>query len=132
MSEPDCPDGKPKLVIDADWKEQIKRDKDQMEAELKKSFERKTDLPPADFMLHCASLGTQALIFLGAIAHPETGELVVDLEQARFLIDTIVMLQAKTKGNLSPDEAKSLENLIGELKVEWVKALNRPAPAKAK
>ncbi|CAG0929782.1 hypothetical protein PLCT1_01131 [Planctomycetaceae bacterium] len=129
MSDPDCPENKPKIVIDSDWKDQVKRDKDQLEAELKKSFERKTDLPPVDFMLHCASLGTQALIFLGAIAHPETGEIVVDLEQARFLIDTLVMLQAKTKGNLTIEEAKSIEQLIGDLKVEWVKALNRPAPA---
>lgn len=129
MAEAGCPEDKPKIVVDADWKNQVQRDKDQIEAELKKSFERKTDLPPADFMLHCVSLGTQALIFLGAIAHPETGQMHTDLEQARFLIDTLVMLQAKTKGNLTPEEAKSLENLIGDLKVEWVKSLNRPVPA---
>ncbi len=103
-----------------------------MEEELKRSFERKTDLPPADFMLHCASLGTQALIFMGALAHPETGQYVVDLEQARFLIDTIEVLQAKTKGNLTPEEDQSLKNLLGDLKVEWVRALNRPAPAGGK
>ncbi|MCC6150246.1 MAG: DUF1844 domain-containing protein [Planctomycetes bacterium] len=80
-------------------------------------------------MLHCVSLGTQALIFLGAIANPQTGEMQADLEQARFLIDTLVMLQNKTKGNLTPEESKSLENLVGDLKVEWVKALNKPAPA---
>ncbi|HRJ78609.1 DUF1844 domain-containing protein [bacterium] len=128
----DCPDKKPKLVIDSDWKQQVEREKQQMEEELKRSFERKTDLPPADFMLHCASLGTQALIFMGALAHPETGQYVVDLEQARFLIDTIEVLQAKTKGNLTPEEDQSLKNLLGDLKVEWVRALNRPAPAGGK
>ncbi|GIK53244.1 MAG: DUF1844 domain-containing protein [Planctomycetaceae bacterium] len=128
----DCPDKKPKLVIDSDWKQQVEREKQQMEDELKRSFERKTDLPPADFMLHCASLGTQALIFMGALAHPETGQYVVDLEQARFLIDTIEVLQAKTKGNLTPEEDQSLKNLLGDLKVEWVRALNRPAPAGGK
>lgn len=127
-----CPDKKPKLVIDSDWKQQVEREKQQMEEELKRSFERKTDLPPADFMLHCASLGTQALIFMGALAHPETGQYVVDLEQARFLIDTIEVLQAKTKGNLTPEEDQSLKNLLGDLKVEWVRALNRPAPAGGK
>jgi hypothetical protein len=129
MSQPDCPENKPKIVVDADWKKQVQQDKERMESELKKSFERKTDLPKPDFMLHCVSLGTQALIFLGALAHPETGEIHTDLEQARFLIDTLAMLQDKTKGNLTPDESKSLENLIGDLKVEWVKAVNRPAPA---
>ncbi|MBV6516616.1 MAG: hypothetical protein HPKKFMNG_02302 [Planctomycetes bacterium] len=128
----DCPDKKPKLVIDSDWKQQVEREKQQMEEELKRSFERKTDLPPADFMLHCASLGTQALILMGALAHPETGQYVVDLEQARFLIDTIEVLQAKTKGNLTPEEDQSLKNLLGDLKVEWVRALNRPAPAGGK
>ncbi len=130
MSDPDCPNEKPKLVIDSDWKDQVSREKAQMEAELKKSFERKTDLPQADFMLHCASLGTQALIFLGTLAHPETGETTVDLEQARFLIDTLGILQVKTKNNLTPDEDKSLQNLIGNLKLEWVQALNRPTGAR--
>jgi len=129
MSDSCCPGDKPKIVVDDQWKEQMQRDKGQLEAELKKSFERRTDLPPADFMLHCVSLGTQALIFLGAIANPQTGEMQADLEQARFLIDTLVMLQTKTKGNLTPEESKSLENLVGDLKVEWVKALNKPAPA---
>lgn len=119
------PEERPKLIIDSDWKEKVQRDKEQLDEELKKSARRETDLPPVNFMLHCASLATQALIFLGVVKDPMTDNVVEDLEQARFIIDTLVMLQEKTKGNLTAEEDESLKNLLGELKLEWVKSLNR-------
>ncbi|MCC6572213.1 MAG: DUF1844 domain-containing protein [Planctomycetes bacterium] len=117
-----------KLIIDSDWKDKVHRDKEKLDSELKKSVRRETDLPPVSFMLHCASLATQALIFLGVVKDPVSDEVHQDLEQARFIVDTLAMLQEKTKNNLSPEEDQSLKNLLGELKLEWVKALNaKPA-----
>lgn len=122
MSEPN---EKPRLLIDSGWKDKVDREKEQLQSELKESFQRNRDIPPADFTLHCTSLATQALIFLGVIENPMTGQTEQDLEQARFLIDILAMLQEKTKGNLTDDEAASLEHLLGELKLEWVRTLNR-------
>ncbi len=120
---------KPKLIIDSGWKDKVHREKAELEEGLKKSARRETDLPPVDFMLHCASLATQALIFLGVVKDPMTDKINVDLEQARFIVDTLAMLQEKTKGNLSAEEDESLQHLLAELKLEWVKALNRkPQP----
>lgn len=118
-------DERPKLIIDSDWKDKVQRDKEKLDEELKKSSRRETDLPPVSFMLHCASLATQALIFLGVVKDPATDEVIQDLEQARFIVDTLAMLQEKTKGNLTAEEEESLKNLLGELKLEWVRALNR-------
>ncbi|MCA8916101.1 MAG: DUF1844 domain-containing protein [Planctomycetes bacterium] len=110
---------KPKIIVDSDWKEQAAQEKEKL---AKESEPEQRGLPPADFITHCASLATQAMIFMGAIANPLTGEADIDYEQARYVVDTLAMLQEKTKGNLNSDEEATLENLIGELKLIWVQA----------
>jgi hypothetical protein len=120
MSDDKAKDGEqPKILIDSDWKEQAAKEKEELagDFELPGGGE---GMPEPDFMHHCASLATQAMILLGAIANPMTGEAEYDPEQARYLVDTLVMLRDKTKGNLTPEEAESLESLIGELKLIWV------------
>ncbi|MCB9894533.1 MAG: DUF1844 domain-containing protein [Planctomycetes bacterium] len=110
---------KPKIIVDSDWKEQAAQEKEKL---AKENAPEQRGLPPADFITHCASLATQAMIFMGAIANPMTGEPDVDFEQARYVIDTLAMLKEKTAGNLADDEATTLESLIGELKLIWVQA----------
>jgi hypothetical protein len=112
---------KPKIIVDSDWKEQAEREKEQLAAESSPPPGQR-ELPPADFVTHCASLATQAMIFMGAIANPMTGQADIDFKQARYVIDTLDMLKEKTKGNLKQDEADALDSLLGELKVVWVQA----------
>jgi hypothetical protein len=109
---------KPKLIVDSDWKDQAEKEKE----ELAGNFELpgSGELPKPDFVHHCASLATQAMILLGAIANPMTGQAEYDPEQARYIIDTLAMLREKTKGNLTPEESNTVDNLVGELKVAWV------------
>ena len=52
---------------------------------------------------------SMAMMLLGKTAHPETGQIVRDLEAARLFIDQLEMLEFKTKGNLTPEEAALLE-----------------------
>ena len=118
MSE-DKPE-KPKIVVDSDWKEQAAKEKEQLAEKVGESQPR--GLPPADFITHCASLATQAMIFMGAIANPLTGQADIDFEQARYVIDVLAMLKEKTEGNLKQDEQDTLDSLIGELKLIWVQA----------
>ena len=67
---------------------------------------------------HFASMVMQnaqmALMLLGQMPHPETGQAVTDLEGARMFIDQLEMLEVKTKGNLTPDEEQLLQqSLVG-------------------
>jgi len=51
---------------------------------------------------------SMAMMLLGKTAHPETGQVVCDLEAAKFFIDQLEMLEFKTKGNLNQEEAALL------------------------
>jgi hypothetical protein len=52
--------------------------------------------------------------------NPMTDKKEEDLPQAKFIIDTLGMLQEKTKGNLTPEESKLLENMLYELRTQYV------------
>jgi len=82
-----------------------------------------TALPEVEFSGFVLSLGTSALVHLGLLAHPETGEAAPpNLPVARNTIDTLELLQVKTQGNLTDEEATLLENLLAELRMHFVEA----------
>ena len=73
-----------------------------------------------------------AMMLLGQVAHPETGETVRDMEAARLFIDQLEMLEAKTKGNLTREEAALLKQSLMALRMAFVEAVESPkAPAKS-
>lgn len=63
-----------------------------------------------------------AMMFLGQIPHPEKGEPIKDLEGASLFIDTLEMLQAKTKGNLGPQEEALLKQSLMSARMAFVEA----------
>lgn len=69
-------------------------------------------------------LGNTALIFLGQIPNPETGERMFEIEAAKSLIDQLEMLEAKTKGNLSKDEQQLLAQTLSAVRLSFVEAIN--------
>lgn len=80
------------------------------------------DATPVDFASFTVGLATQAMMLLGEIPEPQTGKLLqVNLNGARQLIDIISLLQEKTKGNLTQDEEKLLQDIITSLRIEFVK-----------
>ncbi|SHO50503.1 DUF1844 domain-containing protein [Desulfopila aestuarii] len=79
-------------------------------------------MPEVTFSTFVMSLNTSALYHLGEIRDPRTGQTNVDHDLARHAIDTLVMLQQKTKGNLSRDEEEMLKNIIYDVKLRFVKA----------
>lgn len=125
MSENEKQD-KPKIIVDSDWKEQAKKEKEELARKAEQESQQSPrggqgQAPPKpDFITHCASLATQAMISMGAIAHPLTGQAQVDHAQARYVIDTLEMLKEKTQGNLDDEEARTLDSLVSELKLVWV------------
>lgn len=66
------------------------------------------------------SIASSALMDMGLAPHPQSGETQVDRAMARFNIDLLLVLQEKTKGNLSKDEAQFLDNLIADLQLKYV------------
>jgi hypothetical protein len=66
------------------------------------------------------SLSTQALMCLGEIPNPLTGNPEPDLVAVRELIDIIAMLQEKTRGNLDAQEARLFENILFDLRMRFV------------
>lgn len=81
------------------------------------------ELPRIDFATFAISLGTSALYHMGLVEDPTSGEPgELNLTLARQTIDTLEMLEQKTRGNLEPDEAQLLENLLYELRMRFVEA----------
>ncbi|MEW6428396.1 MAG: DUF1844 domain-containing protein [Thermodesulfobacteriota bacterium] len=83
--------------------------------------EGKCVLPEVTFTAFLMSLNSAALFHLGELADPETGRKETDLSLAKHSIDTISMLQDKTKGNLSAEEKGLLEDVLFDLKLRYVK-----------
>jgi len=78
------------------------------------------ETPVPDFSFFITTLSLQASIALGHIPNPATNKTDEDLNQAKFLIDTLGMLEDKTKGNLNAEESKLLENLLYELRSAYL------------
>jgi Domain of unknown function (DUF1844) len=81
-------------------------------------------MPEASFLGLVNMLAVEAAMALGLIRTPE-GAPPVDLEAARHLIDLLGMLQQKTRGNLTAEEDNMLENVLADLRVQFVAMSSR-------
>lgn len=104
-------------IVDEEWKKHVQEEKE-MEAE-----EEAPPLPEASFILFISSLATQALIALGEIENPVTRTKEKNLAQAKFTIDTIGIIEEKTRGNLTPEEKRYLEGVLYDLKMSYVNSI---------
>lgn len=82
-------------------------------------------MPEVTFPAFVLSLNTSALYHLGEIADPQTGKRVVEPDLARHAIDTLMLIQNKTKGNLTPDEEELLKNILYDIKIRFVKVVKK-------
>jgi hypothetical protein len=80
-------------------------------------------LPEINFPTFIFSLNSSALLNMGAIEDPGTGQKTKNLPLAKQTIDILGMLEEKTKGNLSEDEAAMLKNILYELRMLYVKEM---------
>lgn len=74
----------------------------------------------ANFSMLAMSIASSAAMSMGLAPHPESGETQKDKNMARFNIDLLVMLQDKTKGNLTDDEKRFLDSLVTDLQMKFV------------
>ena len=71
-----------------------------------------------------------AALFLGQIPNPKTGEPEVNLDLARMFIDQLAMIQEKTRGNLTSEEAKVLSNALSNLQMAYVEVARESGGAR--
>ena len=129
---------KRKVIIDEDWKTKVQREKEALQqpaadggtpgaesAEPKPGTPPKMEIPEASFSLLLTTLATQALAALGQVAPPDAKEVPVDLKLAKHLIDTMEILEQKTKGNLTNDESQLLGQMLYELRMVFVATRNQ-------
>lgn len=120
-------DDEKKIIVDEDWKEQAQREKEQMaaEKEIEETEKPKEDaprapLPAADMTGLISMLATQAFFAMGAFGTEEGKEPKIDLDMAKYSVDMLGVIDEKTKGNLSDEEAAALENTLHQLRMTFV------------
>ncbi|MBN2119440.1 MAG: DUF1844 domain-containing protein [Candidatus Omnitrophica bacterium] len=106
-----------KKKVDENWKNQIEKEKED-------SQERNQEFHQPNFTVLVSSLSMQAMISLGKLENPLTNKKEENLEQARFLIDTLDILKEKTKGNLTGEETVFLDDSLYHLRLIYVEKKN--------
>ena len=129
----------PKIIIDEDWKSQVEAEKaaarhGEPEATNKPTASTPTSdpsegqLPPATFSFLLTTLATQAMIALGQIPNPITGKAEVRPQQAKHYVDTLAMLEEKTKNNRTAEETMLLTEILHQLRLGYVTQINAANP----
>ncbi|HUS93193.1 MAG TPA: DUF1844 domain-containing protein [Phycisphaerae bacterium] len=138
--EPQQPEEKPKIIVDDDWKAQARAEKEKLAEEAEKKAQAggprpgapgsgPRQLPPPSFAALVNSLVTQTFLSLGGMEDPRTRRRYVDLDLAKHHIDTLVVLEEKTKGNLTDEEKKLLDQALYECRMQYVGIAQRVATA---
>ncbi len=77
-------------------------------------------LPDVTFTSFFMALNTSALFHLGVIPDPASGQMQLDFAMAKHTIDTMLLLQKKTKGNLTEEEHELVEKILYDLQMRFV------------
>ena len=133
MDDPQ-PSEKKKIIIDEDWKAQVEAERASARQQAQPAGEPPlaaagdTQWPQPTLTLLATTLATEAMVAMGVVAHPLSGQAERDLDQARHFIDTIALLQEKTSGNRTDEESEMFENILHELRMTFV-AVQQQGPA---
>lgn len=113
--------------VDEAWKEQAQREKEEWAKKEKERREqlKNIKLPQASFLNFLSGIATQTLMQLGELANPFTREKHVSLDEAKYSIDLIAVLEEKTKGNLSEEEQRYQTAILYDLRMRYVEAVER-------
>ena len=123
-----------KIIVDEDWKKEAQKEKEilaaQEEEEKKKAEEetRRGPLPKGNFAALISMLVTQAFFAMGLVHVIGEKEKEPDLELAKYNIDMLETIEEKTKGNLTEEEKKVLENTLGQVRMAYVQVAEKVPP----
>jgi hypothetical protein len=113
--------------VDEDWKRQVEREKQREAAKETQQRPTAAGPPPPEatsFTAFITGLAMQAMMALGEMADPKTGLQRENLGEARYLIDMLTMLQEKTRGNLTEQEAAAIEEAVYSLRMTYVRKVS--------
>jgi hypothetical protein len=113
-------DGPPEPGKVVDFPGAFKKDTTHESSDDRSRAGRPADFPPATFDSFINMLAVETLMHLGLIPNPMDETRRVDLNAAKHLIETLLMLREKTRGNLTQPEADMLENVVAELQLQFV------------
>ena len=119
-------DEKRKIIVDDDYKKQAQAEKEKLAQEAETpsagggAAGDTREIPPASFTTLVGSLVSQVFMALGGYEDPRTKRRYVDLELAKHYVDTLAVLEEKTKNNLSEDEKKLLDRSLYEARMQYV------------
>ncbi len=112
-------DEQEKKSVDESYKNQVEKDK--QDTPEKDDF----TMPEANFSFFISTIGMQIAIALGDMANPADNTTQENLQQAKFLIDTLEVIKEKTKNNLAKEEESLLEGMLYELRMRYVSKTNK-------
>ncbi|MCX5772368.1 MAG: DUF1844 domain-containing protein [Candidatus Hydrogenedentes bacterium] len=117
-------DDKPKIIIDEDWKTQVQREKEEARKKAEEAPKPEEKAAPeaeeASFEGLVSGLAMQAMIALGVLAPRDAKEVMIDLRGAKYVIDLLIVLRDKTKGNLTPEEQGYVAESLADLQQTYV------------
>jgi len=82
--------------------------------------QKPSKLPQVNFLTFIMSLSSSALVHLGEVPDPQTKQTTLNLDLAKQTIDILGVLEEKTKGNLTSEEAKVLRDILFELRMKYI------------
>ena len=85
-----------------------------------------TDQNQMLFVQLVMTLHAEAMHFMGKLKHPVTDKIERNLDAARNAIDILAMLEVKTKGGLSEEEVRFLDQVLRELRLNYVDEAAKP------
>lgn len=123
----------PKIQIDSDWKAEAQAEKERLAEEQApdESAAEAADggdagaagagrIPPASFETLISTMATQSVYAMGGMMGPGGQRLEPDMELARHHIDSLAVIEEKTKGNLTEEESKMLVGTLYELRQRYI------------
>lgn len=105
-----------KIIVDDDWKAEARREKERLAEET----QHREQLPPAGFIELLNLVVMQALGALGMLMGPGGQRIPPQPELAKYFIDLLQVIEDKTRGNLTPDEKKLLDQALYDLRMRYV------------
>ncbi len=124
----DTPEEGPREFIrekktDETWKRRAQMEKEKLAGGEEQQLQPP---PPASFLGLVQELTLRALVALGQVQNAATGEVYFDLDEAKYAIDMLGVLEEKTRGNLDPIEQAGLSEVLQALRMGFVQASRNP------
>jgi hypothetical protein len=111
-------DEEKKIIVDDDWKAEARKEKERLAQETASQ----EPLPDPNFAELLNMIAIQAMVGFGGMAGPGGERIPPNLEIAKHYVDMLQVLEDKTKGNLTDDEKKLLDQVVYEIRMRYIQS----------